>query len=173
MKKFICGLSAALLLTSLTACGNSKAEQPSEPAATPSAAQTEAPAPEPSKEPPTETATSEPSPVIEESTEPITTVPPSLAPVTTEPPAPTEAVPASVAPVATELPVSTQPTTTDSSTSGEGVETGPNGMPHGDNYVGEIPGMVYIFPFGYYPEGGNVQIIDGHMPNWNDVVGGD
>ena len=136
---------------------------------------------------PTETITVEPSPVVEESAEPSTAVPAaepptptaavpaSSAPVITEPPAPAATVPSSAAPVVTELPApaTPQPTTPDNTTSGEGVETGPNGMPHGDNYVGEIPGMVYIFPFGYYPEGGNVQIIDGNMPNWNDVVGGD
>lgn len=132
---------------------------------------------------PTEIATSEPNPVVEESPEPsapfpatespvsTTAAPSSIAPVITERPAPTETVPASVPPVAMEPPVSTQPTTADNNTPSENA--GENEMFHADNYVGEIPGMVYIFPFGYYPEGGNIQIIDGNMPNWNDVVGGD
>lgn len=189
-KALICYLSAALLLASLAACGSPKADQPSEPDPTPSSVQTEAPSMEPSEtvsaqntDAPTETITVESSPVVEASAEPSTSVPAtepptptaavpaSSAPVITEPPAPATTVPASVAPVVTELPVSTQPTTEDNGTSNEHI--GEDGMFHADNYVGEIPGMVYVYPFGYYPEGGNVQIIDGNMPNWNDVVGGD
>lgn len=176
-KELICGLSAALLLASLTACGTSKADQPNEPDPTPSAVQTETPYIGPTEtvssqrtDIPTETVTPEPSPDMEESTEPIATESPSVASVTTEPPTPAVTVPAS-APTITEPPVSTQPTTADNSNPNEHI--GEDGMFHGDNYVGEIPGMVYIYPFGYYPEGGNVQIIDGNMPNWNDVVGGD
>ena len=91
-KELLCGLCAALLLVSLSAC-STQADQPNEPDPTPSAIQTVAPSMEPSKavsvqstETPTEAVTPEPSPVLEESAEPSETIP------ETEPPARTDLV---------------------------------------------------------------------------------
>lgn len=75
-KELLCGLSAALLLVSLSAC-SPQADRPNEPDHTPLATQTLAPSMEPSKavsvrstDSPTETVTPEPSPVLEESAGP-------------------------------------------------------------------------------------------------------
>jgi hypothetical protein len=76
-RELLYGLSAALLLVSLTACGNPQADQPNEPAPTPSATQTAPPSIEPSKtvpiqgtDTPTEAVTPEPRPIVEEGAEP-------------------------------------------------------------------------------------------------------
>ena len=192
-KELLCGLCAALLLVSLSAC-STQADQPNEPDPTPSAIQTVAPSMEPSKavsvqstETPTEAVTPEPSPVLEESAEPSETIP------ETEPPAPATAAPISNTLVATEPPAPLAPSANvvDTTTVNNGEESDspkdnidrypadPNvisEIPEGTifwqhDYVGEIEGWRYSIGLGYFPEGGNITVgTECNLPNFYDIV---
>jgi|GluameStandDraft_1065615.scaffolds.fasta_scaffold01382_28 type IV secretory pathway VirB10-like protein len=193
-KELLCGLCAALLLVSLSAC-STQADQPNEPDPTPSAIQTVAPSMEPSKavsvqstETPTEAVTPEPSPVLEESAEPSATIP------ETEPPAPATAAPISNTPVATEqlAPPAPSANVVDTTTISNGEESDspkndidrypadPSIVPYipegrrfwRSDYVGEIEGYVYSGGLGYFPEGGSFTSFqtESTLPDFYDIV---
>ena len=193
-KELLCGLCAALLLVSLSAC-STQADQPNEPDPTPSAIQTVAPSMEPSKavsvqstETPTEAVTPEPSPVLEESAEPSATIP------ETEPPAPATAAPISNTPVATEqlAPPAPSANVVDTTTISNGEESDspkndidrypadPSVVPYipegrrfwRSDYVGEIEGYVYSGGLGYFPEGGSFTSFqtESTLPDFYDIV---
>lgn len=193
-KELLCGLCAALLLVSLSAC-SAQADQPNEPDPTPSAIQTVAPSMEPSKavsvqstETPTEAVTPEPSPVLEESAEPSATIP------ETEPPAPATAAPISNTPVATEqlAPPAPSANVVDTTTISNGEESDspkndidrypadPSIVPYipegrrfwRSDYVGEIEGYVYSGGLGYFPEGGSFTSFqtESTLPDFYDIV---
>lgn len=193
-KELLCGLCAALLLVSLSAC-STQADQPNEPDPTPSAIQTVAPSMEPSKavsvqstETPTEAVTPEPSPVLEESAEPSATIP------ETEPPAPATAAPISNTPVATEqlAPPAPSANVVDTTTISNGEESDspkndidrypadPSIVPYipegrrfwRSDYVGEIEGYVYSGGLGHFPEGGSFTSFqtESTLPDFYDIV---
>ncbi len=193
-KELLCGLCAALLLVSLSAC-STQADQPNEPDPTPSAIQTVAPSMEPSKavsvqstETPTEAVTPEPSPVLEESAEPSATI------RKTEPPAPATAAPISNTPVATEqlAPPAPSANVVDTTTISNGEESDspkndidrypadPSIVPYipegrrfwRSDYVGEIEGYVYSGGLGYFPEGGSFTSFqtESTLPDFYDIV---
>ena len=193
-KELLCGLCAALLLVSLSAC-STQADQPNEPDPTPSAIQTVVPSMEPSKavsvqstETPTEAVTPEPSPVLEESAEPSATIPEA------EPPAPATAAPISHTPVATEqlAPPAPSANVVDTTTISNGEESDspkndidrypadPSIVPYipegrrfwRSDYVGEIEGYVYSGGLGYFPEGGSFTSFqtESTLPDFYDIV---
>lgn len=193
-KELLCGLCAALLLVSLSAC-STQADQPNEPDPTPSTIQTVAPSMEPSKavsgqstETPTEAVTPKPSPVLEESAEPSATIP------ETEPPAPATAAPISNTPVATEpsAPPAPSANVVDTTTVSNGEESDspkddidrypadPSIVPYipegrrfwRSDYVGEIEGYVYSGGLGYFPEGGSFTSFqtESTLPDFYDIV---
>lgn len=189
-KELLCGLSAALLLVSLSAC-SPQADRPNEPDHTPSATQTLAPSMEPSTEVPVqnteapiETVIPAPSPVIEDSTESSTAVP------VTEPPTPATAAPVSTAPAATEPITPAAPSGTTAASTSEGsdapkynfetypadpsISIPPDILYWESEYVGEIEGYYYSYlgGGGYFPKGGNVTIdlTPWQGPNFYDVV---
>lgn len=190
-KELLYGLSATLLLISLTACGSSQAGQPNAPDPTPSSTQTTVPSMEPSASVPVqdtvapiETVIPAPSPVMEDSTESSTAVP------VTEPPTPATAAPVSTAPAATEPITPAAPSGTTAASTSEGSDTPkynfetypadpnisipPDILYWESEYVGEIEGYYYSYlgGGGYFPKGGNVTIdlTPWQGPNFYDVV---